>query len=345
MFKSLLLVFGLSVLGIAAPAASTVTTSADDAIFAEVDGVKLTMAEYEKKYPSGLFQARNAFYLAHRKAADQFIDDFLLERQAKKEGLTVEKLLEKHVNNAVPKEPSEEVLKTFYEGVDTQEPYEKVRPQIVQALRDRRLTKAKAAYIQTLRTDAKIIMRVGPPRAEINMKDIPVRGNPNAKITIIEFADYECPYCQNMRPELDKVLTEFKDTVSFVFKDYPLPMHQNAQKAAEASHCARTQGKYWEYHDRLFDSKQLGLASLKQHARDLKLDTAAFDQCLDSGAQAQFVKSQFLEANAYGLTGTPAFFVNGRFFSGGMSYEDFRRIIQEELSRQAAGKTTTASSR
>lgn len=346
MLKPLSLVLLLSVCGIMAqaanPAASSVTASADETIFAEVDGVQLTLADYEKKYPTGLFQARNAFYQAHRKAADQFIDDFLLERQAKKEGLTVDQLMEKHVTNIASKDPSDEVLRAFYDATDTPDTFEKVKPQLISALRDRRIQKAKTNYIQSLRTDAKVIMRVGPPRAQLNMKDIPVRGNPNAKIMIIEVADYECPYCQNVRPEIQKVLEDNKDTVSFAFKDMPLPMHANAAKAAEAAACAKQQGKYWEYHDALFETKQLAVPQLKQHAATLKLDTQAFNQCLDSGAQANFIKSQFTEAANYGLQGTPAFFVNGRFFSGGMSAEDFKKIIQEELSRKPVNQATAS---
>ena len=345
MFKPFLLTLALCAFGSVAFAASSATADTpDDTILAEVDGVKLTQADLDRGHPTILFQARNALYAAYRKATDQLVDDYVLERQAKKEGLTVDQLLEKHVNAKLPKDPSEEVLRVYYEGVDTQEPYETVRGQIIQALRERRLAKAKAAYITSLRSDARVIMRVGPPRAEISLKDVPLRGRPDAPITIVEFADYECPYCQNVQPEVNKVLAQFKDKVAFAFKDMPLPMHRNAEKAAEAAHCAGVQGKYWEYHDLLFSSKQVTLADLKNHARALKLDTNAFDQCLDSGSQAARIKSMFIEAQNYSLSGTPAFFINGRFFSGGMDYDTFRRIIEEELTRKpaAGGQPETA---
>jgi protein-disulfide isomerase len=342
--KPFLLIVGLTMLGSVPFAASgAVAPAAEDAVLAEVDGVKLTQTDYDRTHPTALFQARNALYAAYRKATDQLIDDYLLERQAKKEGLTVDQLLEKHVNGAIPKDPSDEVLHVYYEGVDTKEPFETVRPQIVESLRGRRIAKAKAAYLLSLRTEARIIVRVGPPRAQISLKDIPIRGQADAPVTIVEFADYECPYCQNVQPELDKVLATYPGKVAFAFKDMPLPMHRNAEKAAEAAYCAGSQGKYWEYHDLLFSSKQITLPDLKAHALELKLDAKAFDQCLDSGSQASRIKSEFMEAQNYALTGTPAFFINGRFFSGSMDYDTFRRIIEEELKRPAVAQPETAS--
>jgi protein-disulfide isomerase len=134
-----------------------------------------------------------------------------------------------------------------------------------------------------------------------------------------------------VQPVLDKVVTEYKGKVAFVFKDSPLPMHANAQKAAEAARCAESQGKFWEYHTMLFDKKQLDLPHLKEFARDLKLDGSAFDKCLDTGARAQVVCDQLREAQALGVQGTPTFFVNGRSSFGNLSYEQFRQMIDEAL--------------
>ena len=109
------------------------------------------------------------------------------------------------------------------------------------------------------------------------MKDVPVRGAAHPRITLLEFADYECPYCQQIQPFLIESKPSSKTKLAFAYKDYPLDMHPDAPKAAEAAHCAGAQGKFWEYHDLLFASKRLDMASLKSDARDLKLDTAAFE--------------------------------------------------------------------
>jgi protein-disulfide isomerase len=320
--------------GSSAPSGST--------IIAEVDGSKLTVADFERKNPAVFFHARNVYYEAQRKVVDQFIDEYLLERQAKKEGVTVEQLLKNHLDSAIAKDPSEEALRVYYEGVGTTQPYEAVRGQIVEAIRQRRLAKARSTYMESLHKEAKIAVLLPQPRAPMDLKNVPVRGRADAPVVIVEYADYECPYCQQIQPALDKLQAEYKDKLTFAFRDFPLPAHANAEKASEAAHCAGVQGKYWEYHDLLFGTKQLALPQLKEHARTLKLDAQAFDKCLDSGEKAALVKGQAAEVIGFGLQGTPAFLVNGRFFGSGSSYEELHRIIEEELGAPAAHSPDTA---
>ena len=317
---------------LAAAGADGDTTPAANAVVIEVNGVSLTMADVEQRRPSALFQARTSYYEAQRKTIEEVADEVLLEQQARKEGLTVAQLLEKHVNSVLPKDPSDEALHVYYEGVETTEPYEKVRDQIIDSLRQRRTAKAKTAYLQSLRSQAHVIIRLAPQRAPISMKGVPVRGAEAARITLLEFADYECPYCQQIRPVLERIEAEYKGTLAFAYKDYPLAMHPNAQKAAEAAHCAGAQSKFWEYHDMLGGGKSLDPSALKGYARELKLDAAAFDKCLDGGEKSELVKTQLSEAQALGLQGTPTLFVNGRYISGALTYERVRSVITEELS-------------
>jgi protein-disulfide isomerase len=300
-------------------------------VLAEIDGTKLTLADVELRRPNGLFQARNAFYETTRKVVDEVVNEYVLEKQAKAENLTVAELLERHVNSTIEKDPPDEALRVYYEGVETTEPYDAVRGQILDSLRQRRMAKAKAAYLKSLLAESKITIRVGVPRAQVALKDTPVRGARDAAVLLVEYADYECPYCEQAQPALDKLEGEYKGKLAMAYKDTPLPMHPHAQKAAEAAHCAGAQGKYWEYHDLLFKSQKLEIPQLKEQARELKIDGAAFDKCLDSGEQSGLVKVQLGEAQALGLQGTPSFFINGRFFSGSLSYEALRGIVEEEI--------------
>lgn len=323
-----------------------VARSGSNPVLVEVDGTKLSLADLEKQRAAALFQARSTYYDAERKVIEDFVDDYLLEQQAKKEGITVAQLIEKHVNATLPKDPSEESLRVYYDGVDTTEPYEAVRDKILDTLRQRRMAKAKTAYLQSLRSQASIVLRLAPPRAPLAMSHVPTRGDANSQVTLLEFADYECPYCQQAQPLLDKIEAEFKGKIAFAFEDYPLPMHPHAQKAAEAAHCAAAQGKFWEYHDRLFADKELDVDALKKEARDLKLDGKAFDTCLDSGKTAAAVKVYADEAEALGVSGTPTFLVNGRAINGNITLEKLRAVLNEELSNVEANTTSrqTASS-
>ena len=263
---------GTYLAGDATPAGSTVV---------QIDGVTFTTADLDARKPTLLFQARNAFYEAQRKAVDDFVNDYLLDRQAEKEHITVAELLQRHA--AVEKDPSEEALRVYYEGVETKEPYEAVRDKILDAVRQRRLARAKANYLQVLRSQANVSVRLAPPKTAISLKDTPIRGLPDAPVMIVEYADYECPYCRQMQPVLDRLSAEYGKKLAIAYKDVPLPSHANAQKAAEAAHCAGSQGKFWEYHDLLYAGTEYGLPKLKEHARALKLDTQSFDTCLDTG--------------------------------------------------------------
>ena len=310
-------------------------------VVVEIDGAKLTQGELEAKHSTALFQARTAYYQAERKALSEFVDEYLLERQAEREHVTVEQLLEQHVRSTV-KDPSEEALHVFYEGAQTNQPYESLRGQILEQIRQGRLAKAKLAYLKTLRGETNISYKIEPPRVPINLKDTPIRGQAQAPVKIVEFADYECPYCRQIEPTLKKLEAEYGEKIAVAYKDAPLPMHSHAKKAAEAAHCADAQGKFWEYHDLLLASKQFESLQLKEYAKTLKLDSEKFDKCLESGEEANLVQAQLDEAQNFEVDGTPTFFINGRLFAGVLTYDQFRSIIKEELSAQTAPGTADA---
>jgi protein-disulfide isomerase len=314
-----------------APATPDAAIPDPNPIVAAVDGQGITFLDFARKRPTALFQAENAYFEAEKKAVDAYLDDYLLERQAQKENVTVEKLLEIHVNGQLAADPSDESLKVYWEGLDTTDTFEAMRDKIKDHLRERRLGKLKQAYVKSLRDQAQISLHVAPPRAAVAIANAPVRGAAAAPLTLVEFADYECPYCQQIAPDLLKAEADYKGKIKIVFKDMPLPMHPHAQKASEAAHCAGAQNKYWEYHDYLFNSKELEVPQMKADAKTLGLDVEAFDKCLDSGATASVVKTNLDEAIDLGLSGTPSFFLNGRFVSGSLSYDQLRQLLDEEL--------------
>jgi protein-disulfide isomerase len=203
--------------------------------------------------------------------------------------------------------------------------------------------KARVAYIDSLREKANVLVLLAPPSADFAVGDAARLGPASAPVQLVEFADFECPYCIKVHPELKRLKAEFGDRISLVYKDFPLPMHAHAQKAAEAARCAGAQGKFWQYHDRLFSSKQIDIPQLKQFAADLGLEMAKFNTCLDSGQQAAAVEKDAAEAKKIGLSATPSFFLNGHFFTGAMQYEDLRRMVLRELSaNQAKDKPVAA---
>jgi protein-disulfide isomerase len=176
-----------------------------------------------------------------------------------------------------------------------------------------------------------------PPAAavKVSIDDDAIEGDKNAKVTMVEFSDYECPFCgrhfTQTYPQLKK---DYIDTgkVRLVFRDFPLSFHPSAQKAAEAAECAGEQNKYYEMHDKLYSNQQaLDVASLKKYAQELKLDTTKFNTCLDSGTMADEVKKDQADGQSYGVGGTPAFFINGKLISGAQPYSVFQQAIDAEL--------------
>ncbi len=308
---------------------------------ARVSGHDLTLGDLQGQQSGKLLQAQYQYYLSERKALEEAIDNRLLEDEAKRKQIPLDQLMETEVYNGV-KDPTEDQLKVYYEGLDTQEPYESIRGEVLQHIRELRRTKARAAYVEALRKKAQINILLMPPTADVNTDKAFVKGDRKAPIVLVEFADYQCPYCQKVNPQIQQLKKEYGDALTVVFKDFPLPMHHSAQKAAEASRCAGEQGKFWEYHDVLFYSKLTEPDELKEHARTLRLDTERFDSCLDNGTEAEAVKNDLQEARNLGLTGTPSFFVNGHFFSGVVDYAALKDIINQQLNSVAAKQQMAA---
>ncbi len=310
-------------------------------VLAEIGGHPVTVDELMDKEAGKLLQARYKYYLAERDALQHYIDDHLLDLQAQKESVSVDELLKRHVSVNV-QEPTEDQLRFYYEGVQTDEAYEVARPNIIDTIHQLRMEKAKTAYIASLREQYGVVIELNQPTGHVDAGTDPRLGSEKAPVQVVEFADYECPYCQKVSDDLVRLREQFGDQVSLVYKDYPLPMHPLAARAAEAARCAGVQGKFWEFHDSLFTNKKLQVSDLKQEARALKLDTARFDQCLDSSEQAAVVKKDVLEGQRLGLTGTPSFFVNGHFMSGAIGYMKLRETVLQELASMNASKKQSA---
>ena len=315
----------------AVPAQGWSQTSDSSKIVAEVGNAKITLERLQQQDSGRLLSAQNALYKAEVAAAQEVINDELAKEQAEKEGVTVPELLKRHVQDKV-KDPTEDELKVAYEILQNPPPFSEVRSKLLAAIRTKREDKIKTEYISSLRAGKTITVLLEPPKADVALDGAPVRGQSTAPVLVIEFADYQCPYCQAMEPTLQKLRAQYGDKLKFAYKNFPLPSHPYAEKASEAARCAGQQGKYWEYHDALYKSKKLEVPDLKQQASALGLNSEKFDHCLDSGEEAAAVKKDLDEGESLGITGTPSFFVNGRFLSGVTTTEVFDNLINQELS-------------
>ncbi len=168
----------------------------------------------------------------------------------------------------------------------------------------------------------------------ITTEDRHILGNKNAKVTLVEYSDFQCPFCERALPTIKQILADYGDKVNLEYKHFPLSFHPFAQKAAEASECAAEQGKFWEFHDYAFAHQDtLSLEALTQWGRDLKLNTSAYDSCLASGKYAAKVAADYQAGVALGVQGTPATFVNGVLVSGAQPYSVFKQAVDQALAQ------------
>lgn len=344
------LVFTLGVAVTACSESSSVAAQAQpgpasdpDQVVAEVAGRKVTLKELDAKWEEfdAAERARvtQLVYQNRRNMLDQVVGEILIENAAKAANQPVDAYVSQDAaKRAVP--VSEQEIVQFFEANRERaqgRTLEQLRGQIKDFLDSQRALQARAQLVEELKAkSAGVKVMLDPPRYTVaTTATDPVRGVASAPVTIVEFSDYQCPFCARVNPTLERVRVTYGDKVKIVFKDFPLPNHAQAPKAAEAAHCAGEQGKYWEMHDRMFaDQRALDVPKLKESAAALGLDAAKFGQCLDSGKHAGLVTAGTAQGEKMGVNSTPTLYINGRALIGAQPFEAFKQVIDEELARK-----------
>ncbi len=320
-------------------AATTVAQKADapntKQPVATVDGQPIYDGDLAPSVEGQLQPLRNQEYEIKRKALDNLIEQKMLEAAAKKKGLTTEKLLDQEVNSKVS-DPSDAELQGYYVGLGKiTQPFADVKTKLRDSYKQTKIRQAREDYLKMLRADSNVVVLLSAPRVEVASDPARVRGNSKAPVMIVEFSDYQCPYCHSVEPTVKELLTKYGDKVSLSYRDFPLTaIHSQAMISAEASRCALEQGKFWEYHDQLFTSSKLEKNDLIEYARNLKLDDKQFDSCLVSEKYKADIEKDEQEGRKAGVNGTPGFFINGVFLNGAQPKDSFTRVIDDELARK-----------
>lgn len=309
---------------------------AGDGIVATVGGETITRNDLDEAAKDQIQRIEMKMFQIRKRVLAGLIESKLVAEAAKGKGVSVEQFVAEEVEGKVT-EPTEEEITAVYEvrkGRDSRT-LEKMREQIVGYLKQNQRMRIRGDLIAKLKAEHGVKVLLEPPRVDIAIGDAPSMGPRRAPVTIVEFSDYECPFSKRVRETVWGILDTYKDKVRYVYRDFPLSFHRNAQKAHEAAHCAGDQGKYFEYNRLLFeDQKKLSKADLKAHAQALGLNMKKFDRCLEKGKHVDRVKKSIVSGTAAGVSGTPAFFINGVILSGAQPIAAFTEIIDSELEKK-----------
>lgn len=325
----------------AAQSAATAGASGEgDETVATIGDEKVTRAELDAYVAPQLMKLVQERQAILEQGLDSYLSNEVLNMEAKARGISVRDLVQQDVaSKLVP--PTDADVDTFYEQNKDRisGTKEQLADRIKQYLTQQSQQQALVSYTSTLKKKYGVEILLKPLRVSVDSPDAPSRGPADAAVTIVEFGDFECPYCGNLEPTLEKVLESYPGKVRLVFREFPLDsIHPLASKAAQAAMCANEQGKFWELHDRMYAHQDaLEVDDLKKAAAELGMNASRFDQCLDSDEYEAAIEADLRAGEQAGVSGTPALFVNGRFVPGGaVSYDVLAGVIEEELGRGAS---------
>jgi protein-disulfide isomerase len=332
-----------------APRTARAANESANPVVAAVGDHQITLQELDAAVLQSISKSR--LYDLRKETLDKMVETYLIDAAAKKANLSPDAYLarELHSNGG---QVTEADARKYYDahkaGIDGQtggRPFNEIKAPLVKALQRHDDSERRDALVAKLRTDAHVKVTLVAPRVNVASAGHPWTGGKDAPVTIVEFSDFQCPFCRSAEPALKQVRAKYGDKVKLVYMDFPLGMHQHAMDAAVAGRCAADQNKFWQFHDAMFgDQSKLDAAGLKASAAKVGLDATKFNACFDAKPGVIGIKSDQAQGERLGVTGTPTFFVNGREMVGMESEKSLSDVIDDELSH-AGGSQTQASAR
>jgi protein-disulfide isomerase len=306
-----------------------------EAVVAVINGSRMIREkEVDKAVGTQLYSLQERIYNLRKKALDNLIMQILLKDEARKRGVSEDELRAQLMPSHFEVKKAD-IDKAYTEMLSTLENMneEEAKQRIMLDLESRSRLDGYKAAVSELVSNATIQTYLSQPvatAAGINTEG-PSLGSNEAPVTIVEFSDFQCPYCKQASGIVKRLLETYGSSVRLVFKQMPLSIHPDAFNAAQASVCANEQGRFWEFHDLLFSSTDLSGEALKKYGLTLHLKMDQFESCLNSKRSAASVRRDMQEAIRSDVQGTPTYFVNGRILRGLRSADDLKNLIDMAL--------------
>lgn len=330
-----------------APAALSAPAGNDDAgVVASWTGGSLSYGDAKKDIDIQLLQMEGEYlsnrYDAEMNAVDDKVNRAVAELEAKKRSISIDDLMKKEIDDKVTA-PTEPEIQEAYKALARKfrgRPLEEVRPDVAKAVTQKKQGERYAVFMEDLRSQYGVNVTLpfpDMPRIPVATDDDPSEGAADAPVTIIQFAEFQCPYCGAANQTMQRVLKDYEGKVRVVFRDFPLGFHENAIPAAVAANCAAQQSmdKYWKFHNSFMQNQQaLTEADIAKAAQDALVNTEKWEACRKDPAITEEIRKDQADGAAVGVTGTPAFFINGIFLNGAQPYEKFKMIIDAELAKK-----------
>jgi protein-disulfide isomerase len=330
--------------GAAKEKTSSASVTADNSIpdvLATIGDEKITLADLRERIGEDLDKL-DANYKKSRSSAienalNQMVRERVIDAEAKKQGKTVADLVLAEAGGSF--EPTDVEINAWYAQNQARlqgRTVDQLRQQIADLLRKQNQQRAEQALEGRLNKERRVALMFEPFRMTFDNSGSPMLGKPGAKVSVVEFSDFQCPFCRQFAGNIRQLGREYGDRVEVVYRQYPIPsIHPFAFKAAEASLCAHEQGKFWELHDLMFsDQEHITVRDLKEKAKRLGMNESKFNSCVESGKYTEQVQRDMAAGSKAGITGTPALFVNGVEVPGGaVAYPVVAAAIERELTR------------
>lgn len=324
--------------------AGSVLGQTTENIVASVNNVEITQKQVDESVATRIYPLQQQLYAIRKAALENLIVTKILESEAAARGVSIEELRRQltlgEIN--VTRAQVEEAFRqnaSFFASMSPDEARERLRLDLENQAR----MKHYRAGLDALRKKWTVKIDFAPPVFVADLDDgvSPAKGSNKPAVTIVEFSDFECPYCNTVQRTLRQVLENYGGDVRLVFKHLPLEGHRNSLPAARAAHCAAEQDRFWQFHDALFGAKELSPAVLTQIANDLGLGVPTFQACLNSEQSRAAIVKDLETARLFRIESTPSFIVNGKLIQGALSFADFQKIIEQELSQRATQKQSS----